>query len=254
MKYHKANKKHWDRISSDWARMHDRRGDWQKVHNQPHLVFLDRELEILGPVDNQNVCVLGSGDNLAVFALAGMGANVTSVDISPEQLKTASKRADSLGLEVKFIEADVANLNSLGDEEFDIVYTGGHVAVWVSNLRKYYKEAVRILREDGLIIVNEYHPFRRIWKEKEDSLEIAFNYFEDGPHEFNGLGNMYKDENSSDEHYEFHWTLSQFYNSIAQQGVEIFCFEEIGDNAEGWEIPPMEGLPQMLLLAGNKKG
>lgn len=250
-KFHKANKKHWDRISSDWAKMHDRRGAWEKVHKHPHLAFIDRELEILGTVDNQDVCVLGSGDNLAVFALAGMGANVTSVDISSEQLKIATKRADSLGLEVKFVESDVTNLNSLNNGEFDIVYTGGHVAVWVSNLRKYYGEAVRILREDGLLIVNEYHPFRRIWKENERSLELAFSYFDNGPHEFDGLGKLSKGKESS---VVFHWTVSQFYNSIVEQGVEIFSFEEIGDKAEGWEIAPLEGLPQMLLIAGKKIG
>ena len=52
--------------------------------------------------------------------------------------------------------------------------------------------------------------------------------------------------------YEFHWTVSQYLNAVIEQGAELIRFEEIGDAAEGWECAPLEGLPQMLLIAGRK--
>jgi ubiquinone/menaquinone biosynthesis C-methylase UbiE len=128
--------------------------------------------------------VLGSGDNQVVFALCDMGAKVTSIDISEQQLDVARSRAAALGLNVKFVRADVVDLSCLGDETFDLVYTGGHVAVWVSNLRRYYGEAARILKPNGLLMVSEYHPFRRVWKRSQTTLEVGFNYFDRGPHRF----------------------------------------------------------------------
>ena len=90
----------------------------------------------LGNLEYKKVCVLGSGDNLATFALAGLGAQVTSVDISQAQLDVGAIRAKQLGLQVDFVQADVCDLSAV-TLEFDVVYTGGHVAVWVSDLQKY---------------------------------------------------------------------------------------------------------------------
>src|SRR5713101_2214348 len=85
---------------------------------------------------------------------------------------------------VDFVRADVVDLSSLGDATYDIVYTGGHVAVWVSDLRRYYREAARVLKPNGRLIVSEYHPFRRVWKDSPNRLELGFNYFDRGPHCF----------------------------------------------------------------------
>ena len=54
-----------------------------------------------------------------------------------------------------FVRADVTDLSVLAANTFDLVYTGGHVAVWISDLSQYYAEAGRILRPGGLFIVNE---------------------------------------------------------------------------------------------------
>ncbi len=85
---------------------------------------------------------------------------MTSIDISEQQLDVARSGAAAFGLNVTFVRADVVDLSCLGDATFDLVYTGGHVAVWVSDLQRCYGEAARILRPDGLLIVSEYHPVR----------------------------------------------------------------------------------------------
>ena len=232
--------------------MHDRRGTWRIAHEQPEAVLIEQELQLIGDVRDRDVCVLGSGDNLAVFAFAGMGAHVTSVDISSEQLAVARRRATDLGLSITFVEADVTDLSFLECSQFDIVYTGGHVGVWVSDLRAYYREAIRILRPDGLFLINEYHPFRRIWKDLETALEVQFSYFDSGPHRYDVSENLLDNAPGGVAQYEFHWTVSQYLNAVIEQGVRLIKFAEIGDEAEGWEYAPFQGLPQMLLIAGRK--
>src|SRR5207247_10014977 len=135
-------------------------GIWKNCPLSPSVGPDAAELKWLRDVGGKSIAVLGSGDNQVVFALSGMGAKVTSIDISEPQLEVARKRAAVLGLNVKFVRSDVVDLSCLGDATFDLVYTGGHVAVWVSDLQRYYGEAARILKPDGLLIVSEYHPFR----------------------------------------------------------------------------------------------
>ncbi|MDE2912198.1 MAG: hypothetical protein OXL68_04665 [Paracoccaceae bacterium] len=60
------------------------------------------------------------------------------------------------------MRADFVDLRELGDESFDLVYTGGPVAEGVSDLKRHYVAASWILRLGGVLMVNEYHPIRRI--------------------------------------------------------------------------------------------
>ncbi len=232
--------------------MHDQRGTWKHCHQDPSLVFNSRELEYLADISGKEVCVLGSGDNLAVFALSGLGAKVTSVDISPEQLKIAENRAAELGFSITFIESDVSDLSQLENESFDLVYTGGHVAVWVSDLRQYYAEAIRILKSGSLFIVNEYHPFRRMWKESSDSLELEFGYFDRGPRHYTYTDDILSRNQGSYASYEFHWTISDYIDTVMNLDCDLIKVDEYGDAPEGWESAPLQGLPQSLLIVAKK--
>jgi SAM-dependent methyltransferase len=250
---HEANRKGWDAAAQVGLGQVDRTKNWRECHRDASLVFNEHELKWLRDVSSKQVCVLGSGDNVAVFALAGLGANVTSVDISQEQLNTAAKRASELGLAIEFVRADVTDLSGLASDVFDVVYTGGHVAVWVSDLWQYYREAARVLKPGGLFIVNEYHPFRKIWKESKDSLQIEFDYFDRGPHKWDRSEDIPGAEPGSLPSYEFHWTVSEFLAAVVDAGCELLLFDEVGDEPEGWEIAPLEGLPQSLLIVSRKR-
>jgi len=156
---HEANRAHWNHLANWWGRKRDEKGVCNRCHRDPTLVLSPGEIQFLRNVRGKSVCVLASGDNEVVFALAGMGAKVTSVDISEGQLRVAEQRARILGLEIYFLRADVTELEQIGDGEFDFVHSGGGVWIWISDIRKYYAEAVRILKPGGLLIVNDAHPF-----------------------------------------------------------------------------------------------
>ena len=212
-RFHQANRRRWDAGSASWADHADMRGIWRKAHRDPSLALHAAELAWLRDVAGKKMAVLGSGDNQVVFALAGMGAAVTSVDISEQQIEVARSRAAALGLQVDFVQADVVELPVLGDATFDTVYTGGHVAVWVADLRRYYGEAARIQKPEGLLIVNEYHPFRRIWRHSVGRLEVRFNYFDRGPHRSKGGPDVLYREPGQLEQFTFRWTVADYIKS-----------------------------------------
>ena len=162
-------------------------------------------------------------------------------------------RAGELGLEIAFLRADVIDLGLLGDEKFDLVYTGGHVAVWVSDLKIYYAEACRILRRGGTLMVCEYHPFRRVWRQPQDRLKLEYGYFERGPHVYDRSDEVPDALQGSLPSYEFHWTVADYVAALMDGGSNLVALEEFGDQHEQWESAPFAGLPNSLLLVGCKK-
>ena len=189
-----------------------------------------------------------------MFALAGLGADVTSVDISEAQLDIARDRASQLGLTINLVRADVTDLAMLDNDSFDIVYTGGHIAVWVSDLPLFYRETARILRPSGLFVVSEYHPFRRIWDDTKPELDVRFSYYDLGPHQWS-MGEDLPDNAAGPlPSYEFHWTVSQYIMAVINAGCEILHVDEFGDQPESHETgPSLEGLPASLLIVSRKK-
>jgi SAM-dependent methyltransferase len=252
-RFHETNRRRWDLGSEQWAKGADSRGLWRRCPTEPELVLSAKELEYLADLHGKRVAVLGSGDNQVVFALAGLGGVVTSVDISQNQLDVAERRAQELGLSVSFLRADVTDLSAIDSGTFDVVYTGGHVAVWVSDLDTYYAEAARILRPNGLFMVAEYHPFRRIWKDSPDQLVVGPSYFERGPFEYDVSEDILRPKPGMLKSYEFHWTISDYLNAVLKSGCSVAEVDEFGEEVGDWEGAPLHGLPEFFLIVARKE-
>ncbi len=216
-----------------------------KARENPSLILCPAEMPFLKDVQGKEVCVLGSGDNEVAFALAALGAYVTSVDISKRRLAVATERAHMLRLQLSFLLADVTDLSILRDYSFDLVYTGGHMSIWISDINKYYSEAVRILKPGGLFIVNEYHPIRRVWEDADGPMP-KHRYFERGPYRY-----------TSDEGlpaFEYHWTIADHIQAVVEAGSRIIKTDEYGEKIEDelWMKADLEKLPAFLLIVGRK--
>ncbi len=247
MNPHQANQAFWDATTDWWQQNEDRRGLWQQAHKDPSLVLSPAEMAFLKSIKGKQVCVLGSGDNEVAFALTGLGARVTSVDISQRRLAVAEQRARSLGLQLSFVQADVTDLSAIGNDTFDLVYTGGHVSVWVADIRRYYAEAARIVKPGQLLLVNEYHPIRRMWEDG-DGPEPRCGYFHRGPHRYTtgeGLPT-----------FEYHWTVADHIQAVVDAGCRIVKVDEYGEALADEPRPVVNGLglPANLLIVGAKTG
>ena len=245
MEPHEANRAVWDASTKWWKEREDKRGLWRRAHVEPASVLAPAEMPFVKDVDGKDVCVLGSGDNEVAYALAGMGGAVTSVDISERRLEVAADRARTLGLEVSFLRADVTDLRALADGSFDLVYTGGHMSVWVSDISKYYAEAVRILRPGGLFVVNDYHPIRRMWLDA-DGAEPSHRYSNRGPYEYISDGGL--------PAFEYHWTTADHIQAVVDAGCRIVKVDEHGEKIEDefWLKANLDKFPAYLLIVGRK--
>ena len=258
---HEANRQYWNEAAGLWEGLEEEGGMWQRCPSNPELAFAGGALGLVrefgGAMSGKDVCVVGSGDNHAAFALAGMGAHVTSVDISERRLAVASKRARHLGLSITFLQADAADLSPIGNAEFDLVFSSNGFFVWIADLQAVFNEICRILRPGGHYVFYDIHPFQRPWKEQATPIEVAKPYWDTGPFD------------SAEGSVEFNWTLADILNPLATSGFVLRRVLEspaedsrfwqdysylpgTDDSLLDWNENPRAALPTWLALALQK--
>ncbi len=156
---------------------------------------------------------------------ARMGAKVTGVDFSTEAIRTARELNDELGLDVKFIESNVYDLEDHLEEQFDIVYCSYGVTCWLPDLVKWAKIIDTYLKPGGTFYIAEFHPtfYMFDW----DNGKLAYNYFNRG-HYIEEEEGTYADENANIKKKEYFWThsLMEIINPLLQEGLQIKEFKE----------------------------
>ena len=226
---HDANRRSWNDNAGSWAEMRDRDGLWHRCLEEPELGFSGGAYELIGSlagnVEGKEIAVVGSGDNYAVFALSGMKANVTSIDISERQLEIASARAYQLGLAIDFVRADATDLHAIEDRSFDLVCSTNGFFVWIADLRAVYGEVLRILKPGGYYIFYDVHPFQRPWADRTLSIEVEKPYWQTGP---------FRDKKEGT--FEFNWTMADLLNPGADAGLVLRrIMERPAEDSNTWE-------------------
>lgn len=112
---------------------------------------------LLSPVKKgQKVLDIGCGTGALTLKAASRGANVTGMDINPQMLDIARKHTKELKLtdHVQFMEAGVAESESLESESYDVVMSGLCFSELSEDEQIYaLKQANRVLKENGLLLL-----------------------------------------------------------------------------------------------------
>ena len=262
IKIHEANRKLWNEQAEIWEERLNRADHWHRCHKEPELAFKGEAFatirEIAGDLRDKRVCIIGSGDNMAAYALSGLGAVVTSTDISEERLKLAASRAKTLGVSIDFVRSDAADLAFAADLTFDLVCSTEGFFVWIADLEGVFREVSRILKPGGAYVFCDIHPFMRPWKEQVTPIEMEKPYWDTGPFRL-----------SRSESYKFNWTLANLLNSMSQAGLTLRkvvespaqdpgFWNENGDASStdepllDWRRNPRAGLPVWLTVAASR--
>ncbi|QGN34819.1 methyltransferase domain-containing protein [Microlunatus sp. Gsoil 973] len=104
---------------NQWSDLHpcDRTGGYDDIQSRP---FLDRVLPTGGEVQGRRVLEYGCGTGGAACYLAQRGFRVDAVDLVPDAIELARRRAAERGLEILFAVQDVCHWTDVGDR-FDYV-------------------------------------------------------------------------------------------------------------------------------------
>jgi SAM-dependent methyltransferase len=242
----------WDPVAPTWEKNPDDREIWRRVAVMPALALNRVEMDYLGPVAGRRVCVLTVADGMAPLALAALGARVTVIDPTNGALDVLVVRAQVVGLELQYQQCELTDLCTVGDGTFQLAYAG-QASGLVPDLGHYYSCVNRALAPGGRLVVNEYHPFRRIWRQESGSPRVARSYFERRPRR--GAEDADEDitrPGADLERFRNNWTVSDHVRAITGAGFRLTGMNEVGESRQSWELPALTGLPEQLIICADR--
>ena len=253
-------KNYWNEISdSEWyqsLRTEDRLG---RLRKEPGSAFYSGVLELIeryvGDLRGKKILLPSSGDNHAAFALALMGAKVTSADISERQLENAREISDKWGLDIDYVCSDTTYLSEFEDGTFDMVYTSNGTLSWITDIDEMYRNIGRVLKRGGYSAMYDVHPFTRpftmeAWKEP----KIRKSY--------------------SDVMPDLHWRVQDIVNANSKAGMMVLEMAEIDSSdasfwytydelktktpeeifdINDWKHNPMAAIPAWIAIVAQKQ-
>ncbi|MET3728324.1 2-polyprenyl-3-methyl-5-hydroxy-6-metoxy-1,4-benzoquinol methylase [Fictibacillus halophilus] len=113
------------------------------------------------------VLCLASGGGQQGPVLAAAGANVTVMDISKKQLEKDEMVAKENNLSLTAIQGDMCDLSMFNEGEFDLI-VHPVANLFVEDISPVWKEAARVLKDQGVLISGFTNPLLFIFDDEED--------------------------------------------------------------------------------------
>jgi SAM-dependent methyltransferase len=134
------------------------------------------EVEEVGDVGGKRLVHLQCHFGLDTLSWARAGASVVGLDFSPPAVEAGTNLADEMGLDARFVCANLYDaVEALGGERFEIVYTGLGALNWLPDLPGWGSIVAELLEPGGMLYVAEFHPFT--WVFADDTLDVEYAYF-----------------------------------------------------------------------------
>jgi SAM-dependent methyltransferase len=255
----------WNKTSdSDWYNSYRTDEAINAIRQNPSSAFPPTTFsmlkEFLGDFKDKKVLVPSSGDNHAVFAFCLLGAQVTSADISERQIENAQAIADKQNWHIRFLVDDTMTLEAV-DDVYDLVYTSNGVFVWIDDLPSMFTNVRRVLKDGGLYLFYDIHPFTRPFSDSD-------------PAELTKLM-IKKPYSQTDVGINNHWRIQDLLNALITSGLSIEHIEEMypefgtywfessgGRNGLSdvelkklydWKSNPLAALPAWLSVCSRKR-
>ena len=140
-------RKFWDTFAKHYDK--NNQNNAENVYCKLYKMFFE---DIRG---TKNLLEAGTGTGLIALRLSKLVPSITALDLSPEMLKIAQKKANIKSIQnIDFIEGDICNLK-FTDHSYDIVIAS-NVLHLLFDPERAISELKRVLKADGKIIIPTY--------------------------------------------------------------------------------------------------
>ncbi|CAN5741340.1 class I SAM-dependent methyltransferase [soil metagenome] len=231
----------------------------------------DLSMQLLGDVAGKRLLHLQCHFGMDTLSLAREGAVVTGIDFSAPAIELARSLAAELGLDARFVEANIYDLPGVLDEQFDIVFTSHGTITWLPDINGWARVVAHHLLPGGRFVFLDGHPISWIFKQDDvTGYEFEYGYYNSGEvFAFSEDGTYASDTAhlTNRDTREWHHRLDEILNALIAAGLAI---EQIGEHPQlawkmlpfmvkdddGWWRVPDEypQLPLMLSIAARKPG
>lgn len=193
--------------------------------------------ELLGDVRGKKLLDAGCGEGYLARYYAKKGAFVTAIDLSENLIETSKKLTEKEKLAVEYRVANICNLDSISNDEFDIILSN-LVLLNIPCLDDSFREFYRVLRKGGYLVFSIVHPAFNFygpgsWKLGEKNLDTGRRdglyfkvdrYFDEK--EFQRYWTTTKGDKFPAPISFFHRTLSTYMNALIGSGFSLVAFRE----------------------------
>lgn len=194
----------------------------------------DHEVEDLGDVSGRRLVHLQCHIGLDTLSWARRGAAVTGVDFSPAAIAAAEGIARDIGVDARFVVADVYDAPAaLGGETFDIVYTGVGALCWLPDIAAWARTVTALLAPGGELYLFEFHPVEWMLDDAGEGRTLVDGYRT--PDGYRGGSVTYAGE--SQHHATLQWNhgLGDVITALVQAGLVIETLRELdGSVLQRW--------------------
>ena len=193
-----SGRKAWQQKEPSW-------GTWNVPESEAHI--------LPDTVKGLDVIELGCGTAYISAWLTRLGARVTAIDNSEEQLKTAQALQSEHHLSFKLIHGNAEQV-PLPDESFDLAISEYGAAIWCDPY-KWIPESARLLRPDGRLIFLQHSVILFLCMTDNDGIPAAPQLLRDyfGMHRF-----QFPDGEGS---VEFHLGYGDMIRLLRKSGFEV---------------------------------
>nr|WP_293993462.1 class I SAM-dependent methyltransferase [uncultured Fusobacterium sp.] len=227
------NEDRWNNVNNDYTKplTHE---ELQKLKNKPLCVGLTVgkivPKEWFEKVNGKKILGLacGGGQQGPVFAIKGY--DVTIMDFSKSQLEKDAMFASREGLKISTVQGDMTKPFPFENETFDIVFNPVSNA-YIEDLENMYKEASRVLKKGGLLMVGFMNPWIYmydadvVWDKPDEELLLKYSL----PFNSRKLEEEGKIKINPEYGYEFSHTLESQIRGQLKNGLAMIDFYESND-------------------------
>ena len=210
------------------------------------ITLTDIERQEMGPVKGKSLLHLQCHFGMDTMSWARLGATATGVDISDAAIELARDLNDELGSGVRFIRANIYDLQSVLDEQFDIVYTAIGALCWLPDMGEWARVVARYVKPGGTFYILDGHPTSHIFEpvpthDGNHELKPLNSYFPNadgfsyaaGGHTYTGP------ETLKSPSHEWQHSMSEIVNAIIAAGLRLEWLNE-------FPVSGYRAFPQMV--------
>ncbi len=231
--YLKLNKDRWNRVNNDYTQplTHE---ELEEARNNPIAVALTVGKKVptewFEKTNGKKILGLACGGGQQGPVFAAKGYDVTIMDFSQSQLQKDEMVATREGLKINTVQADMTKTFPFEDETFDIIFNPVS-NVYIEDLENMYKEAARVLKKGGLLMVGFMNPWTYmydadvVWDRRDEELLLKYSI----PFNSRELEEQGKITIDPEYGYEFSHTLEAQIRGQLINGLAMIDFYESCD-------------------------
>lgn len=204
------------------------------------LTLDDVERACVGEPAGKTLLHLQCHFGMDTLSWARLGAKATGVDFSEPAIALARDLNAQVGLDVRFIQANIYDLPELLDEQFDVVFTSHGVLTWLPDVWAWGEVVGKMLKPGGRFVIVEGHPYTwMLEQENVTTFDIRYDYFtRDEPYTWDEDGSYAQPDAQLENRRTYEWNhpLGDVVTALVRAGLTI---EEVKEyDACAWQALP----------------